>query len=215
MPPPRFTVLPRAFWLASRSLSGMIENPVSGSIQNDPRNPGDPRAATRLCAECGMCCDGVLFFGAKLQSADPVRALRALGLKIKRRHGELFCLQPCAAHRGGSCTIYESRPGRCREFECRQLLGVARHAISEEEALENIRRARFLVDRVEALLALAKDGRSGKSLAARYETIFNPPLDDSPGAEQIRGELRAAMEKLEAFLSSHFRMQPETGEHAV
>lgn len=187
----------------------MIDSPVSGSINNDPR------AATRLCAECGMCCDGVLFFGAKLQPADPVRALRALGLKIKRRHGELFCLQPCAAHIGGSCSIYESRPGRCREFECKQLQSVERHEISEEVAMGNIRRARALVEQVEALLALAKDERSGKSLAARCETIFNPPLDDFPDAEQIRSKLRAAWEELEAFLSSHFRMQPETGERAV
>jgi hypothetical protein len=187
----------------------MIDSPVSGSINNDSR------AATRLCAECGMCCDGVLFFGAKLQTADPLRALRALGLKIKRRHGELFCLQPCGAHTGGSCSIYDSRPARCREFECRQLLSVERREISEETARGNIRRARAMVDRVEALLVLAGDERSGKSLAARCETIFNPPLDDFPDAEQIRSDLRAAWEELEAYLSSHFRMQPETGERAV
>jgi Fe-S-cluster containining protein len=178
-------------------------------------NPVSPEITQSLCSNCGMCCDGVLFFGAKLQPADPVRALRALGLKIKRRHGELFCLQPCAAHIGGSCSIYERRPGRCREFECKQLLSVERHEISEEVAMGNIRRARALVEQVEALLALAKDERSGKSLAARCETIFNPPLDDFPDAEQIRSKLRAAWEELEAFLSSHFRMQQETGERAV
>ena len=127
----------------------------------------------------------------------------------------MFCLQPCAAHIGGSCSIYDSRPARCREFECRQLLSVERREISEETALGNIRRARAMVDRVEALLVLAGDERSGKSLAARCETIFTPPLDDFPDAEQIRSGLRAAWEELEAYLSSHFRMQPETGERAV
>jgi len=186
-----------------------MDEPVSGSINNDPQ------AAMRLCAKCGMCCDGVLFFGAKLQPAEPARLLRALGLKIKRRHGELFCLQPCAAHLGGACSIYESRPARCREFECRQLLSLGRQEISEEAAMRNIRFARSLVDRVEALLALAKDERCGKSLAARCETIFNPPLDDFPDAEQIRSKLRAAWEELEAFLSSHFRREPETGERTI
>jgi Fe-S-cluster containining protein len=203
-------MLPTAYVLINKTPPPCeINHPVSGSINNDSR------AATRLCEECGMCCDGVLFFGAKLQPADPVRALRALGLKIKRRHGELFCLQPCAAHIGSACSIYESRPGRCRDFECRQLLSFALQEISEETAMRNIQRARALVDRVEALLALAKDERIGKSLAARCETIFNPPLDDFPDAEQIRGELRAAWEELEAFLSSHFRMEPEPVERAV
>jgi hypothetical protein len=162
-----------------------------------------------------MCCDGVLFFGAKLQPADSARALSALGLKIKRKHGELFCLQPCSAHRDGACLIYESRPQRCRDFECQQLVSVARGEITEDAALENIRHARVLVRRVEELLVLAKDERGGKSLAARYDTIFTPPLDASPGADEIRADLRSAMGELEAFLLLHFRIKPEASDGAV
>jgi hypothetical protein len=154
-----------------------------------------------------MCCDGVLFYGVKLQPSDSARALRALGLKVKRKYGHEQSLQPCAAHQNCSCSIYADRPQRCREFECRQLVGLARAELSETQALENILHARTLVDRVEALLLIAKDERLGKALATRCETVFTPPLDDSPGAAENRVALGGAIKELEAFLSSHFRVE--------
>ena len=154
-----------------------------------------------------MCCDGVLFYGVKLQPSDSARALRALGLKVKRKYGHEQSLQPCAAHQNCACSIYADRPQRCREFECRQLVGVARAELSETQALENILHARTLVDRVEELLLIAKDERLGKALATRCETVFTPPLDDSPGAAENRVALGGAIKELEAFLSSHFRVE--------
>ena len=159
-----------------------------------------------------MCCDGVLFYGVKLQASDSSRALRALGLKVKRKYGHEQSLQPCPAHQNCSCSIYADRPQRCRDFECLQLAGVARAELSEPQALENILRARTLVDRVEALLLIAKDERAGKSLATRCETVFTPPLDDSPGAAENRVALGGAIKELEAFLSSHFRVAPPPAE---
>lgn len=162
-----------------------------------------------------MCCDGVLFYGVKLQQSDSSRALRALGLKVKRKHGHEQSLQPCPAHQDCCCSIYADRPQRCREFECAQLIGVARADLSESQALENILHARTLVARVEALLLIAKDERLGKSLATRCETVFTPPLDESPGAAENRVALRAAIKELEAFLSSHFRVEPPSAEWIV
>jgi len=154
-----------------------------------------------------MCCDGVLFYGVKLQPSDSARALRALGLKVKRKYGHEQSLQTFAAHQNCACSIYADRPQRCREFECRQLVGVARAELSETQALENILHARTLVDRVEELLLIAKDERLGKALATRCETVFTPPLDDSPGAAENRVALGGAIKELEAFLSSHFRVE--------
>lgn len=162
-----------------------------------------------------MCCDGVLFYGVKLQQSDSPRSLRALGLKVKRKYGQEQSLQPCPAHQDCACSIYAARPQRCREFECRQLAGVARAQLSEAQALDNILHARTLVDRVEALLLIAKDERLGKSLATRCQTVFTPPLDDSPGAAQNRSALGAAVKELEAFLSSHFRVDPASAELIV
>ena len=96
-------------------------------------------AASRLCTECGLCCNGVMFHTVKLQPADSAKELAALGLKLKRKKGNHYILQPCPAFCGSHCSIYESRPERCRLFECRQLKSVAAGEITEDAALDRIR----------------------------------------------------------------------------
>lgn len=167
-----------------------------------------PETATRLCAACGMCCNGLLFFSVRLQPGDAARQLSALGLKIKRRADGLHLLQPCAAHTGSGCTVYEHRPARCRLFICRQLLGVEASKISESTALEKISVARDLTSRVLDLLEQAGDARSHKALITRYETVFTPPLD--PETSGTREALAAAMGELEDFLTREFRVEHAT-----
>jgi Fe-S-cluster containining protein len=152
-----------------------------------------------------MCCNGVLFFSVRLQPADSVRRLDALGLKIKRRSDGLHMLQPCSAHTGSSCRVYADRPTRCRVFACRQLLRVEAGEIPEGTAMANITTARRLTARVLELLKLAGDTRTHKALATRYETVFTPPLD--PETSDTRKSLASAMTELEEFLTSEFRTE--------
>lgn len=150
-----------------------------------------------------MCCNGVLFFSVRLQPEDPERKLSRLGLKIKRRKDGLHLLQPCTAHTGTSCKVYENRPARCRLFVCRQLIRVEAGEISEADAREAIEKALQLTARVTSLLEAAGDSRSHKSLAARHENALTPPF--AAGSEEMRSELSGAMRELEAFLAAEFR----------
>lgn len=161
--------------------------------------------ATRLCAACGMCCNGILFQSVVLQEGDAPRQLNALGLKVKRRGGELSFMQPCPAHAECRCTVYESRPARCRLFVCGQLLSLESGATNEAAAMEKIREARKRTARVQKLLAAAGDGRENKSLRTRYAAAFTEPLD--PATSVLRDELKAAMDDLEALLSADFRVE--------
>jgi len=163
--------------------------------------------AARLCAACGMCCNGVMFHGIRLQPSDSARELALLGLKAKRRQAGLIVLQPCVAHRGNCCAIYEGRPTRCREFVCRQLIAVARCEASEEEASAKIFEAHALTDRVLRLIREAGDDREHKSLATRCDSVLAPPFDQASEAARRREDLRAAMVKLEAFLVRDFRVE--------
>jgi hypothetical protein len=163
--------------------------------------------AARLCAACGMCCNGVLFYSVVLQPADAARKLAVLGLKVKRRRNEQQILQPCPAHQGSSCAIYDQRPERCRIFACRQLRAVEAGEISEAAALEKILEARRLAERVRGLFRAAGDVRENKAFVVRYETLFTAPLDLSPEAVALRQELRAAMRELEDLLAKDFRVQ--------
>lgn len=132
--------------------------------------PPDPeRELARLCAECGLCCNGALFGRVPLapREVEPARrrALRVLPTATAFE-------QPCAAHAPGSgCAIYEDRPAACRAFACRL------HARHRDEGgplaprLAIVARVRELVAALEAsgfdLDALEGDGSSPALDAAR------------------------------------------------
>ncbi len=160
-----------------------------------------PSVATRLCAECGMCCNGVLFHSVVLQPEDSARALAALGLKIKRKKGQAFFRQPCSAYRGSLCAIYEQRPVRCRLFACRQLLRVQTGEVTEASALEKIHEARARTAKINALIHQVAETNPMRALAQRganaLTTSEKTPLHD---------ELEAAMHDLETLLEMDFRV---------
>lgn len=163
-------------------------------------------AATRLCAQCGMCCNGVLFFSARLQAEDEPRKLEKLGLKIKRRADGPHLLQPCVAHTGTRCRVYEHRPARCRLFVCGQLRAVEAGTITETEAAEKIAEAQSRLGRVRRLLLEAGETRAHKALVTRYESVFIEPCE-APAA--LRDELKVAMSDLESLLQADFRVDED------
>ena len=165
-------------------------------------------AASRLCAACGMCCNGIMFHGVKLQPGDSARALAALGIKVKRRKSESFFPQPCSAHQGSCCAIYAQRPARCRLFSCGQLKRVTAGEISEADAREAIREAKIRAERVRGLLQLAGDVREHKAFAIRHEAVFAEPRDPEPNATRLRDDLVSAMGDLELLLAKEFRVDP-------
>ena len=165
-----------------------------------------PTAAARLCAECGLCCNGAMFHMVILQPGENPRALAALGLKIKRKHSLAYMPQPCRAHSDGCCTVYEQRPQRCRIFECRTLLRLAQGEITESAAMEKIHEARSKLAIVEAILAQVGETRIEHPLAKRCDNITfaheaNPPA--------LRETLAAAMNDFDALLEADFRITPD------
>jgi len=174
-------------------------------FENDPMPELNDKAASRLCAACGMCCNGVLFHGMQVQTQDSLRSLASKGLKPKRRDGALYFPQPCPAHQDSCCKIYNDRPQRCRAFVCKQLAAVLDGKKSEAAALEKIHEARVLTAEIFDLLAALGDSRDHRALAVRCAGIFTPPLDSSPEATRLREVLRVAMEKLDRLLNMDFR----------
>ena len=166
--------------------------------------------ASRLCASCGMCCNGVMFHFVRLQPADSPKALAALGLKLKRKRRQDCILQPCPAYRDACCSIYEERPARCRAFECRQLQRVAAGAITEAAALEKITQAVSLATEVNSLLLRCGATNIKHPLSKRCETAMAEPLDPSSdeAVVQTRSRLSDVMQKLDALLDQEFRIDP-------
>ena len=172
--------------------------------------PVSSSAASRLCAACGMCCNGVMFHTVRLQPADSARELSALGLKLKRKKGQRYILQPCPMFRESRCSIYEARPERCRLFECRQLQGVASGAITEAMARKQIDHARQQVAEVNQLLHASGGTNLKRPLTKRFDKAMAEPLDASSEAAAValRTQLVRAMQELNDLLDREFRVTP-------
>lgn len=166
--------------------------------------------ASRLCAQCGLCCNGAMFHSVQLQPGDSPRVLAALGLKLKRKHGHHLLLQPCPALCNGQCSIYTARPERCRRFECRQLQRLAAGEINEAEALATIHDARRRLEQINALLQQAGSTNLRRPLSKRCEKAMAEPLDPSSDqrAVALRRQLTQARQEFDALLNDNFRIVP-------
>ena len=164
---------------------------------------GDPTAAARLCAACGLCCNGAMFHKVILQPGDSAHELRALGLKIKRKKGQFTMSQPCSAYCEGQCSIYAQRPQRCRLFECRQLLRLAQGEITESAAMEKIQDALRKLALVSELLAQAGETNVERPLSKRCDAITADAENHTP---EFRAALAQAMTDFDALLDQDFRI---------
>jgi Fe-S-cluster containining protein len=149
-----------------------------------------------------------MFHTVRLQASDVPSELTALGLKLKRKRGRDYILQPCPAYRESRCSIYAARPERCRVFECQQLKRVAAGEITETVALDAIREVQRRVAELNALLNRAGRTNSKKPLAKRCEKIMAEPIDSSADFQvaSLHRELATAMEELDAMLDRDFRV---------
>ena len=169
-----------------------------------------PSVASRLCAACGLCCNGVMFHTVKLQPGDSAKKLAALGLKLKRKKRHDYILQPCPAYRESRCSIYAARPERCRLFECRQLKRVAAGEITEAMAMEKIQEVHRRVGQMNGLLQRAGVTNPKRPLSKRYEKIMAEPPDPDadPESAELRSRITLAMQELDALLDQEFRPDP-------
>ena len=190
----------------------LITSPAS--MDPSPASTSVSSAASRLCAACGLCCNGVMFHTVLLQPSDSAKALSALGLKLKKRkNGKNYILQPCPAFRGSHCSIYAARPERCRVFECRQLQRVSAGEITEAAALEMIQATQRRVEEVTDLIERSVAGGTNpkKPLSKRCETAMAEPLDatSDPSAIELRGQLTRTIQELDELLDREFRVGPK------
>lgn len=161
---------------------------------------------SRLCPECGLCCNGVLFADVRLVQGDDALALEKSGLKLERSRGHIRFQQPCSCFDGRLCTAYEQRPARCRSFDCQTLKQAKNGEIAVAEALSRIRTARREADMVMVLLRAAGQTSEALPLTERYQAVMKQPIDLSAGQEETesRGELMLAMSRLMKRLHQEF-----------
>lgn len=168
--------------------------------------------ASRLCAACGMCCDGTMFQIVRMQPGEVPAEYGRLGLKMRCRDGEHYMEQPCSALVEKRCTVYDRRPVRCRLFNCQQLGRVERGETAEPEAMSMIVETRAMVERVRGLIEQCGLREDGQALVERYERVMSTPVNETlePELAAVREELDETMRKLKLRLNREFRLPPNS-----
>ena len=163
-------------------------------------------AIDELCPHCGLCCNGVLFGDVELQAKDDPKRLAALGLKLHAKGRAKAFDQPCACLVNGLCRIYESRPKRCRTFDCAALNEVQAGNLTVREARRAITKARSHADEVLRLVRELGDAREEVPLSRRYSDLMSQPMDfsDDESKLELRGELMLAVGRLVEVLNRDF-----------
>ncbi len=175
--------------------------------------PGLPsrQAASALCLHCGLCCNGVLFKDVELRTRTEGSRIHTAALPCRTSNGSGEVLarlpQPCAALCADlKCRVYDTRPTRCREFECALFQDVTAGTRPAEAALKIIRRARKRVREVEGLLESLGDTETSRPLRTRFQrTQRRLEINGCDDAEaRSFAELSEAMHALNLLLAEHF-----------
>ncbi|MGN6553917.1 MAG: YkgJ family cysteine cluster protein [Verrucomicrobiota bacterium] len=164
----------------------------------------------RLCLECGLCCNGVIFDKGQLQPKDDAARLQTLGLAIlpsrKAQNGTPKFKQPCAMLNGCRCQIYKERPQYCREFECLLLKRVKAGKTESAAALRLIGKTKRRAQKVASLLEKLGEADERIALSVRFRRVqkrFENDVSDT-GAVGLYGELTLAFHDLSMLLSQKF-----------
>lgn len=153
-----------------------------------------------------MCCNGVLFHTVRLQAQDSAKQLAALGFRLKHKQAHTVFEQPCQAWKPEGCKIYDDRPCRCRQFECRQVSQLTSGMISWESALAAVSEASFRVSRLQLALEQCGSRNANRPLLKRAAMLLNENGGEPVSNEAFRN-LREAMLDLEAWLDQEFRCE--------
>jgi Fe-S-cluster containining protein len=160
----------------------------------------------KLCPACGLCCSGALFGDVELQRGDNAAALQKLGLNIETKGRKLVFAQPCSCLSGDLCTIYASRPNRCRTFECRLLKRAEAGEISLTAALRRVRQTRRLIKSMITILRKLGESTEHLPLNRRCALVLKAPLDLSgdPAILKRRRRLMTQAHELSQLLAGEF-----------
>ena len=175
-------------------------------MKADVSNNSSTDAVFKLCPNCGLCCNGVLFADVELRAGDDAGRLVELGLSLTKKGRQLAFAQPCACFDGKLCTIYADRPKRCRTFECGLLKRVQAGEMDADVALKKISETKKQVEKVRGLLRQLGQTDERLAMTKRYKEVMNAPIDlsDDESSAEKRGELMLAVDELMRRLQRDF-----------
>jgi Fe-S-cluster containining protein len=161
---------------------------------------------SNICMECGLCCDGTVFYRAPIAREDDLVPLARKGLTVVTSDDgqRSFFLQPCQALESRCCTIYDQKPAACGKYKCKLLDKVESGETDFESAREVVSTIIEQRDRVLPVLqALAGTAETSSllSLLAQVEAKLEAEPDVIP--EDERGSLFLQVAALRLLIATH------------
>ncbi len=149
-----------------------------------------------------------MFHATALDVSEGVTPLRDLGAVFIIESGSRSVFQPCPAFNGSACSIYSTRPQKCRSYECALLRSVNKGETDYADAVHVIERARTLANVVSATFTTESQEdesvephdvvRIGRTTTSAYlrvmETEYSP--------EQLSAAFPEAAELIDILRSS-------------
>lgn len=159
-------------------------------------------AVSRLCTECGMCCDGSLFSIVELGLEEDA----PMGPTFFDTKGVRRFAQPCPCF-DSVCTIYDARPRTCRVFLCDTARAVQSGRLGLRQAQERIGQMR---QQVALLRGMSEDpSKPAAALVRGIVDDYRARRQDPSYSEEDRARARAAFAyrklKRRYFVARHKR----------
>ena len=156
---------------------------------------------TAPCIGCGMCCNGTLYWMAKVTPGEEER-IRSFGLKLMEEKGRTYFRLPCHHESCGACTIYQDRFDICRSFRCQLLRQYQAGDVPLEEARRRVETALKLVEAVTADDPAAANAFNRRASRARLAEI---PEGETLEAKSDRARRLLNIVALDTYLERFFR----------
>ncbi len=126
-------------------------------------------ASQSVCQMCGLCCNGTLFSYVPLTAADDFASSK-LADCVVTADGQSVLKQACSYYRKRSCLIYQDgRPHNCVIYQCKLLKRYVSGAISQQHALQEIRKTVRRVNFIKWQMR-AQAGAPAKNLTELFQT---------------------------------------------
>lgn len=168
--------------------------------------PATDQQLSAICTNCGLCCDGTLYFVAPLSKAECDNLIPVLEVRTEA-NGDTVLKQPCKALAGSCCTIYDSRPQICRGYRCGVLESVIDGELQPERAVQIVSEVRALARTVEAVLATYEPSPEKITLSQRLDDFHRRLQQLAPEQRPpVNTSMLLAAGTLKIMLAKHFKV---------
>lgn len=147
-----------------------------------------------MCKECGVCCSGALFSHVRVSTTEE-KSVRKAGLCLHERKGMVYFDLPCSCFSDDTCTVYDSRPARCRDYYCTLENSVLNGSIPVKEARTIVADMKQHADWLSNKVVLSKNSESQNLNLRDFLFFYQKKLEDIKNERKLSAAERTYIKR--------------------